>query len=114
MYKQGITNIIDSFGHTNEKDLSATRDSLKSDMYLNGKLEDEKTPVDELDQPKLLIHKKNEIPLFFGPNKRYLTLDQYYGDYIGEYKIPLKVANFKIFIIHKKTYRVSKKKLKEF
>ena len=94
MYKQGITNIIDSFGHTNEKDLLAVRDSKKSAMYLNGELDDENTPVDDLDQPKLLIHNKNEIPLFLGPNKRYLTLDKYYGDSIGEYKIPLKVAKF--------------------
>ena len=64
-------------------------------MYLNGELDDENTPVDDLDQPKLLIHNKNEIPLFLGPNKRYLTLDKYYGDSIGEYKIPLKVAKFK-------------------
>ena len=65
-------------------------------MYESGKLEHEDTPGDGLDQPKLLIHNKNEIPLFLGPNKRYITLDRYSGPSVGEVKIPLKVVTFKI------------------
>ena len=61
-------------------------------MYYSGNQEHEATPVDGLDQPKLLIHNKNEIPLFLGPNKRYLTLDRYSGISVGEVQIPLKVV----------------------
>ena len=82
-------------------------------MYYSGNYEHETTPVDGMDQPKLLIHNKNEIPLFLGPNKRYLTLDRYSGYSVGEVQIPLKVViiivNFRInvkkvlYFIHEKT-----------
>ena len=83
--------IIDSFAHIKQEDMTNIRDYSRNDMYYNGKLEHEDTPVDGLDQPKLLIHNKNEIPLFLGPSKQYLTLDSYYGNSVGEIKIPLKV-----------------------
>ena len=88
IYKQGITLIIDTFAHTNEKDITAIRDYSSE----SGEGEHEDTPVDGLDQPKLLIHTKNEIPLILGPNKRYLTLDRYAGNSVGEVRIPLKVV----------------------
>ena len=92
IYKKGISLVFDSFAHTNQKDITAVRDSMKMDMYESGKLEHEDTPVDGLDQPKLLIHNKNEIPLFFGPNKIHLTIDRYSGLNIGEIKVLLKVS----------------------
>ena len=95
IYKQGITLIIDSFSHTKEKDLTAARDSSRRNMYESGNLEHEDTPVDEMDQPKLIIHNKNEIPVFFDPFKRYLTLgilEQDYNLYVREVQIPLKVV----------------------
>ena len=95
IYQKGMNLIIDSYAHTQEKDMTFIRDYSRNEMYYSGKLEHEDTPVDGLDQPKLLIHNKNEIPLFLGPSKQYLTLDRYYGysvDSVGEIKIPLKVS----------------------
>ena len=57
-----------------------------------------------MNQPKLLVHNKNEIPLFLGPNKEYLTLDTYYGESVGEVKIPLKVVKFNVFLKKKTLY----------
>ena len=97
IYEKGINLVIDSFAHTNSKDVTVVRDSER----YSGNLEHGDTPVDGLNQPKLLIHNKNEIPLFLGPNKRYLTLENYkynYGDYVGEVQIPMKVVTFKNFI----------------
>ena len=91
--------MVDSFAHTNQKDITAVRDSMRRDMYESGKLEHEDTPLDGLDQSKLLIHNKYETPLFLGPNKRYLTLDRYSGHNIGEVKISLKVCIYDYHII---------------
>ena len=89
IYEKGINLVIDSFAHTNFKDITDVRDVRTS------KLENRDTPVDGFDEPKLLIHNKNEIPLFLGPNKKYLTLDRYSPGYgkssVGEVRIPLKV-----------------------
>ena len=82
--------MIDSFAHTDQKDISYVRDSYTQNL---NKLEHKETPVDDFDAPKLLIHNKNEIPLFFGPSKKYLTLERYYGYSVGELRIPLKVIN---------------------
>ena len=90
IYKKGINFIIDSFAHTNQKDITDVRDSVRSLLY-----ENEDTPLDGFEQPKLLIHNKNEIPQFLGPYKKYFTVGMlekgYYREYVGEVKIPLEV-----------------------
>ena len=91
IYEKGINIMIDSFAHTDEKDISFVRDSKREDKPNS---EHKDTPVDGLDEPKLLIHNKNEIPLFLGPNKKYLTLVRYDGHSVGEVQIPLKVVTF--------------------
>ena len=57
----GINLIIDSFAHTHQKDITAVRDSMRRDMYESGKLEHEDTPLDGLDQSKLIIHKNMKL-----------------------------------------------------
>ena len=89
IYKQGITFMIDSFAHTDQKDITYVRDEKRSELY-----EQQDTPVDGFDESKLLIHNKNEIPLFLGPYKRYFTLERYSGSFIGEVQIPLKVVDY--------------------
>ena len=91
IYEKGINLVIDSSAHTNSKDITDVRDF----SIYSGTPERRDTPVDGLNQPKLLIHTKNEIPLFLGPNKRYLTLDSLEnGNFVGEVQIPLKVETF--------------------
>ena len=94
IYEKGINLMIDSFAHTYQKDISFEKDYKNQDMLNSGKLEHKNTPVDGLDESKLLIHNKNEIPLLLGPNKRYLTLERYTGNSVGEVRIPLKVVTF--------------------
>ena len=91
IYSRGLLFILDSFAHTNGKDVSSLRDSLRNQMYDLGKLEQTKTPLDVFNEPKLFIHNKNEIPLFLGPSQKFITIDGHYGNSVGEVKIPLKV-----------------------
>lgn len=101
IFKQGITLIFDSFAHTDQKDITAVRDPKRGDMYYSGSHELEDTPVDGKNQPKLLVHHKNEIPLFLGPNKRHLIVDATVDGnnnekyFAGEVQIPLKVGKLK-------------------
>ncbi len=70
IYNEGITIIIDSLSHSNPRIMRTTKDEKTEGMYANGVYEDEDTPIDVINEPKILIHNKNEIPLFLGPDTR--------------------------------------------
>ena len=66
-------------------------------MFENGVYEDEDTPLEMTNEPKLLIHNRNEIPLFLGPDSRVATVKSSNKNEIKEVVIPLQVTNLKCF-----------------
>ena len=63
-------------------------------MFENGVYEDEDTPLEMSNEPKLLIHNRNEIPLFLGPDSRIATVKSEYSYGINEVFVPLQVCKF--------------------
>ena len=63
-------------------------------MYNNGLDEDVKTPLEMMNEPKLLIHHRNEIPLFLGPDSSIATVKSENSYGINEVFVPLQVSKF--------------------
>ena len=61
-------------------------------MYNNGLDEDVKTPLEMMNEPKLLIHHRNEIPLFLGPDSSIATVKSKRTLGIKEVFVPLQVS----------------------
>ncbi len=106
IYNEGITIIIDSLSHSNPLRMRTTKDEKTEGMYANGGYEDEDTPIEVINEPKILIHNKNEIPLFLGPDTRVATVKRKrIINGVGEVFIPLQVnydpSSWNTFIIKK-------------
>ena len=71
--------------------MNKKRDYSTLDMFENGVYENEDTPIEIINEPKLLIHKRNEIPLFLVSDSSQATVksESTYG--INEVFIPLQV-----------------------
>ena len=93
LYSKGLTIALDSFAEIDYKDLTLVKDYHKLKMFQSGKLEDEDTPMDSLNQPRILLHDINEIPSFLSTKRTPLTLSSMsnYIYSVAEVKIPLKV-----------------------
>ena len=93
IYNEGITIIIDSLSHSNPLRMRTTKDEKTEGMYANGGYEDQDTPIEVINEPKILIHNKNEIPLFFGPDTRVATVKRIkIINGVGEVFVPLQVG----------------------
>ena len=65
VFEKGINLILDSSSYKN--DLRKIQDFKSSEMYNAGKLEHIYTPFDPYNGHTILIHKRDEVPMFLGP-----------------------------------------------
>ena len=91
LYSKGLTLTLDLFTELDEIDTTLMKDYKKRAMFESGKHEDEGTPMSILNQPKILLHKRNEIPSFLSTRTKPLTLSSNKDYTVAEVKIPMKV-----------------------
>ena len=93
LYSKGLTVVLDSLAEIDYMDITNVKDETPIDMFESGKLEDEDTPLDELNQKRILLHNRNEIPSLFSTRRTPMTLSSDEVDYytIAEVKISMKV-----------------------
>ncbi len=61
-------------------------------MFNNGLDEDVKTPIEIINEPKFIVHDRNEIPLFLGPESNIATVKSANSYGINEVFVPLHVS----------------------
>ena len=71
--------------------MNTKRDYRTLDMFENGVYENEDTPIEIINEPKLLIHKRNEIPLFLVPDSSQAAVKSVWTNGINEVFVPLQV-----------------------
>ena len=71
--------------------MNTKRDYSTLGMFENGVYENEETPMEMMNEPKLLIHQRNEIPLFLVPDSSQATVQSESIDGINEVFVPLQV-----------------------
>ena len=91
LYSKGLTITLDSLAEIDIEDVSQLKDNTKYNMLESGQLEDEETPKGKLNQPRILLHNKNEIPSLLSTRRTPLTLSSDSKISVTEVKIPLKV-----------------------
>ena len=92
LYSKGLTITLDSLAEFDVNDLTLTKDYGIGSMFESGKLEDEDTPMSMFNQPRILLHNRNEIPSFFSKRTTPMTLSSDLSYSVAEVKIPMKVS----------------------
>ena len=88
LYSNGLIVALDSFSEIDSGDVTLVKDKV-----IPGKLEDEDTPKGIINQPRILLHNRNEIPSLLSTRKTPLTLSSSQGFSVSEMKIPMKVKS---------------------
>ena len=78
---KGLNYILDTFAIGNDLRATTTmiRDEKTSKMFAEGNFEHFETPLDfSLEETKIIIHNKNDVPMLFGPNSQMITIPDHY------------------------------------
>ena len=99
MYDSGITILLDSFNYmTSKPEVVPIRDYSNRDVLMP-QYEDDETPTDHtMDDFRVLIHSKDQAPLFLGPSNTPIELkssgSRLTSSSLKSYDIPLEVSNY--------------------